>query len=82
MAPRLMTGIVPSPSPNLTPERTSGIDPGTDTSVSIHCLLARGKLSGVRAVVVQLPVCASHCHSAPVQMDVIETYKGMLVPRV
>jgi hypothetical protein len=46
--PRLSTGMVPSPSPNLTPLRTSGIDPLTDTAESIQFFLARGKSRGAR----------------------------------
>lgn len=63
--PKLINGIVPSPSPNLTPERTSGIDPLTVTSLSIRCLRARGKSSGVRSVVQEVFETAgsvgSHC---------------------
>jgi len=46
IAPRLTTGIVPSPSPNFTPDLTSGVDPLTLTAESIHCFLASGKSSG------------------------------------
>ena len=67
IAPRLSTGIVPSPSPNLTPDRTSGIEPLTVTSESIRCRLARGKSRGVRSVVHELLETlssdGSHCQS-------------------
>lgn len=49
--PRLTTGIVPSPSPNFTPDRTSGLLPLMVTAESIQCRRARGKSRAVRLTV-------------------------------
>lgn len=57
IAPRLTVAIVPSPSENLTPERTGGTAPLTVTSLSIQCSLVSGKSSGVRS---QSSSSASH----------------------